>query len=245
MSDVKQLARQNLKQRLADNPYPGRGVVLGLDETGERLVQVYWIMGRSENSRNRIFAHDDTRVWTEAADPAKCKDPSLIIYNALDELNGVYVVTNGNQTDTICQSIVHGGTFEGALATRDYEPDAPNFTPRISGMFDLRSGLAVGKMSVLRHSAVGDATDRACWTFESWGEGLGFCITTYMGDGKPLPPFVGDPYLLPLAGDTAAIAQSVWDNLDADNRVSLCAKTIDPKSLTSEVAVINKYEKAG
>ena len=239
------IARQNLKERLADNPYPGRGVVLGLDDTGQKLVQVYWIMGRSPNSRNRIFATDGSAVRTEAADPAKVEDPSLIIYNALRELRGVFVVTNGDQTDTICQTVLHGGTFEQALATRAYEPDAPNYTPRISGIFDLRLGSQVAKLCVLRRSLFGNSTDRLVWTYENLGAGFGHCITTYMGDGKPLPAFEGEPYLLPLQGDVQTIADTMWENLDADNRVSLCAKTIDPDSLASEVVVVNKYEKQG
>ena len=245
MSNGKEIAQKNLQERLKKNPYPGRGLVLGMDDTGRRLVQVYWIMGRSENSRNRIFAHDGRRVWTEAADPAKCKDPSLIIYNAADELAGVYVVTNGDQTDTIVRAMAHGGSFGHALATREHEPDAPNFTPRISGLFDLRSGRPIGRISVLRRSAVGAGTDRAVWSYETWAPGLGFCVTTYRGDGNPLPSFEGDPYLLPLAGDAAAIAKNLWDALNADNRVSLFVKTVDPAARASEVAVVNRYTRVG
>ena len=241
MSDPIAVAQANLKERLGANPYAGRGLILGLDETGGRLVQVYWIMGRSPNSRNRIFMHDDERVWTEPADAAKVKDPRLIIYTAADELTGVWVVTNGDQTDTICDTIVNGGTFEQALATREYEPDAPNYTPRISGMFDLRSGRAVAKISVLRRSVVCEQTVRCTWQYEGLTPCLGYCVTTYMGDGDPLPPFVGDPYLLPLDGDADEIAQSIWDNLNEDNRVSLAAKVIDPSGADSQTVVINKY----
>jgi IMP cyclohydrolase len=241
--DVRATAEKNRAERLAANPYPGRGLALGQDENGARLIQAYWIMGRSPNSRNRVFETDGSAVWTEAADPAQLKDPSLIIYNALRELRGVYVVTNGDQTDTICQTLLAGGTFEQALATRAYEPDEPNWTPRISGMFDLRGGLPVAKLSVLRRSAFGPATDRLQWQVESFGPGLGHCITTYMGDGKPLPAFQGEPFLLPLRGDLASIADSLWDSLNAENRVSLCAKAIDPATLRSQVVVINQYER--
>jgi len=241
--DVRQIAEANLKKRLAENPYPGRGLVLGRDESGERLVQVYWIMGRSENSRNRVFQTDGKAVWTEPADPAKVKDPSLIIYNALRELHGVFVVTNGDQTDTICQMILCGGTFERALATRAHEPDAPNYTPRISGLFDLRLGKSVAKLAVLRRSAFGDATDRFFWHYEQHAPAVGYCITTYTGDGDPLPPFEGEPYLVPLVGGLGCIANTLWASLNEDNRVSLCAKWIDPKTRQSELVLLNKYEK--
>jgi IMP cyclohydrolase len=243
--NFRQLAEANLKSRLAENPYPGRGLVLGMDERGGHLVQVYWIMGRSENSRNRVFATDGKKVWTEPADPSKCKDPSLIIYNALHELPGVFVVTNGDQTDTLCQTLLGGGTFEQALATRAYEPDAPNFTPRISGIFDLRLGRPAATLSVLRRSVFGDGTDRFFWRYEQFAPGVGHCVTTYRGDGSPLPAFEGEPYLLPLTGGPGCIANTLWAALNDDNRVSLCAKLIDPHTLESEVVVINKHEKPG
>jgi len=245
--DIRKTADAHLKLRLAENPYPGRGLVLGMDERGGHLVQVYWIMGRSENSRNRVFATDGQRVWTEPADPAKCKDPSLIIYNALRELPGVFVVTNGDQTDTICEALLGGGTFEQALATRAYEPDAPNFTPRISGILDLRSGKPAATVSVLRRSAFGDATDRFYWHYEQFAPGIGHCVTTYRGGppyGGPLPAFEGEPYLLPLTGGPGCIANTIWAALNDDNRVALCAKLIDPRTLESEVVVINKHEQA-
>ena len=241
--DIRQTAQRNLRERLSDNPYPGRGLVLGLDETGKQLIQVYWIMGRSENSRNRVFETDGRRVWTEPADPAKCKDPSLIIYNALRELRGVYVVTNGDQTDTICDAIAASGTFEQALATRDYEPDAPNYTPRISGVHDLRQGAPVAQLSVLRRSAFGAATDRLLWTVEQFGAGFGHCITTYVGDGNPLPSFAGEPFLVPIACGLGCIANTFWASLNDDNKVSLCVKAIDPATMESEVVVVNKYER--
>ena len=233
---------------------PGQGLVTsdeypslllrGIAEEGDKLVQVYWIMGRSPNSRNRVFETDGTSVWTEPADPEQCEDPSLIIYNAMRELQGVFVVTNGDQTDTICQTLLHGGTFEQALATRAYEPDAPNYTPRISGIFDLRLGPPVAKLCVLRRSAFSGATDRLVWHYEAFEPGLGHCITTYMGDGRPLPPFEGEPCLLPVRGGTQTIADTIWASLNEDNRVSLCTRTIDPKTLETQVVIINKREKS-
>ncbi len=242
--NLRDVSERNLWERLAVNPYPGRGLVLGMDQSGERLVQVYWIMGRSQNSRNRVFATDGKRVWTEPADPAKVKDPSLIIYNAMRELaGGVFVVTNGDQTDTICESIAGGGTFEQALATRDYEPDKPNFTPRISGIFDLRCQPHAATISLLRRSRFGDGTDRFFWRYGQLGQGLGYCVTTYMGDGDPLPAFEGEPFLVPIVGDTAAISDAFWAALNAENKVSLCVKTIDPESLNSNVVILNKHGK--
>ncbi|MFP4055973.1 MAG: IMP cyclohydrolase [Candidatus Brocadiia bacterium] len=245
MRDPRQLAERNLAERLANNPYPGRGLILGRTDRGDRLVQVYWLMGRSPNSRNRVLATDGAAVWTEAADPAKVEDPRLIIYNALRELHRLFVVSNGDQTDTIVQSLLHGGTFEGALATRAHEPDAPNYTPRIAGLFDLRAGPPLARLALLRRSPFADATDRGVWTYQALGKGLGYCVTTYRGEGKPLPPFEGEPYLLPLPGGLEAIADALWDALDADNKVALCAKAVEPHSLASEVVLRNKYPKIG
>jgi len=242
--DIRQIAARNLRTRLAANPYPGRGLVLGMDDASRQLIQVYWIMGRSANSRNRVFETDGRRVWTEAADPAKCKDPSLIIYNAMREVHsGAFVVTNGDQTDTICDALAAGRTFEQALATRQYEPDVPNFTPRISGIFDLRGLPYAATLSLLRRSAFGDGTDRFSWRYEEFEGGYGYCITTYMGDGDPLPPFAGEPYLVPLTGDLGCIAHSFWNALNDENKVSLCVKGIDPESFDSDVVVINKNHK--
>jgi len=237
-------ARQNLAA-LTANSYPGRGIVLGESPDGSAFVQVYWIMGRSENSRNRVFEQEDGRVRTAAADPAKCKDPSLIIYNAADELKGIFVVTNGDQTDTITRAMAHGGSFENALFTREHEPDAPNFTPRISGVFDLRSGRPTGKISVIRRSPLGARSDHVTWTFESWAPGLGLCVTTYRGDGDPLPPFSGDPYLLPLEGGAADIARGIWTALNEANRVALLVKTIELSSCASRTQIVNRYAKSG
>ena len=245
MAHAAGLAKANFAQRIEHATYPGRGVVLGTDTAGA-LVQVYWIMGRSPNSRNRVFVAEATRLHTEPADPAKCEDPSLIIYNAMRELAGAYIVTNGDQTDTIYEVLRHGGTFEQALATRAYEPDAPNFTPRISGLWDCRSGAPLAQLAVLRHSVAHEtATDRCYFRYDAPTPGLGYCITTYVDDGKPLPPFVGDAYLVPLAGDLDAIAQTFWGALDADNRVSLAVKGIDPDAGRSRIVVVNQYRKQG
>lgn len=236
-------ARENM-ERLAANPYPGRGIVIGMEAQGRRLAQVYWIMGRSENSRNRVFERRGGRVWTSAADPSKVADPSLIIYNAMRELKGLYVVTNGDQTDTIVQAALAGADFRQALNTRAYEPDAPNFTPRISGVCSLREGAPLAELSVLKQSLVGPGCDRHFFRYESFAPGFGFCVTTYEGDGSPLPSFRGEPRLMPVEGDLSDVARAYWDSLNAENRVSLAVKFIDLETGVSDVAVINQYEKS-
>lgn len=236
------VANQNLEM-LTQNPYPGRGIIIGMDEAGENLVQVYWIMGRSPNSRNRVFETDGSRLWTEAADPSKVEDPRLIIYNAMLELRELFVVSNGDQTDTIYQALLAGGDFCHALNIRQYEPDAPNFTPRISGLASLRHGVPTAELSVLKKSDLGDGCDRHFFHIEQFGMGYGHCVTTYMEDGDPLPPFEGQPYPLPLLGKIDAVARTTWNALNAENRVSLAAKFINIETAQTEVRVINQYEK--
>ena len=242
------IARKNL-ERLRLSPYPGRGIVVGLDQTGKSMVQIYWIMGRSENSRNRIFGCDGGRVFTEAADPTKVKDPSLIIYNAMDERPDVFVVSNGSQTDAMLRGILGMEIFSRAVRSFQYEPDAPNFTPRITAVsvFELRSSNFFVGISVLRKSRWGDSCDRSRDTFENIGHGFGLCVTTYSGEnvaeGDPLPWFRGEPYLVPLEGDAAQIAQTFWNVLDESNRVSLVVKEINVVTKQSSVKIINKYEK--
>jgi len=235
--------RRNL-EALKNNPYRGRGIVVGLDETGRFLVQIYWIMGRSANSRNRVFASDAGRLWTEAADPAKVADPSLIIYNAMRETKDLYVVTNGDQTDTIIEAALAGEDFRQALNTRVYEPDAPNFTPRISAVCSLSHGAPVAELAVLKKSPFGNGCDRHFFRYEQFSPGIGYCITTYLGDGNPLPSFRGEPLALPLEGDAQAIARTMWDALNAENRVSFAVKFIEIATGRSAIIVLNQYRKA-
>ena len=241
------LAKANLFN-LGGNPYPGRAIVAGLDETGANLVQVYWIMGRSENSRNRIFSCENGRLFTEAADLSKVKDPSLIIYNAMREaeyLPGAvaYIASNGDQTDTAVNFIREPHGFHEAMNRRQYEPDAPNFTPRITALSWWQyKGNAGAQMSILRKSPWSDACDRHLYEFHGIGRGFGYCLTTYSGGGDPLPAFQGEPYLLPLLGNARLIAENFWDTLDPDNRVSLAVKFI-PKNGPSETVIKNKYKK--
>jgi IMP cyclohydrolase len=240
---------RNFRLHLVENPYPGRGFVVGLDETGEYVVQVYWIMGRSANSRNRVFKanHKTGRLYTEAADPSKVKDPSLIIYNAMLESvpSHSYVVSNGDQTDAIMKQIHHSAPFpvKAALDRYQYEPDDPNFTQRIAAVSTLdEGGYASVKMSILRKSQFDNGCDRLMYEFSEVPSGLGFCVTTYAGDGDPLPPFRGDPLLMALLGGPVEILESYWDALNEENRVSLAVKWIEKRGGWSEIYIKNKYE---
>ncbi len=219
-------ARSTFQRHLAESAYPGRGVVVGRDGSGAWTL-VYWIMGRSENSRNRRFVADGGTLRTEPVDLSKVADPSLIIYDAMLERPGVQIVTNGDQTRTISDHLADGGSFESALATREREPDAPNYTPRISGMLDVRSGAAAAHLAILKANASDPArTDRFFYRPACPPPALGYGLTTYMGDGNPLPPFTGDPLLLPLDGGAAEILNAYWSALDDANRISLAVKTV-------------------
>ncbi len=245
-AERKALAGNNILA-LAMNPYPGRGFVVGLDETGEYLAQVYWIMGRKPNSRNRVFKSDETgRLYTEPADSSKVEDPSLIIYNAMREIRATskrYIVSNGDQTDTVVDEMGFFGcpSLDLALRERQYEPDPPNFTPRITAMSELfRDGSNRLEISVLRKSLFGDGCDRYAYVLGAV-PGFGYCVTTYTGDGDPLPSFSGDPMLMPLVGGIGVIAADYWEALDKDNRVSLAVKMIEISGGRSEIRIINKY----
>lgn len=242
------LAKRNL-QKLAKNSYPGRGIVVGTSADGHHLVQIYWIMGRSENSRNRIFKSDGGRLYTEAADPSKMKDPRLIIYNAMAEDRGSFVVSNGDQTDTVIKSFkrTEGSILSWALFTRQYEPDSPNFTPRITALCTAVSpGNCFTQLSILRKSELSqgfsnDHCERFYYEYGNITPGFGYCITTYLGDGNPLPAFVGEPYLMPVGNDMAEVAKQYWSTLNWENRVSLAVKFIDLKTFTSKIEIINQY----
>lgn len=236
--NLKKLAEENLL-RLKENPYPGRGIVVGIDESGKFLVQVYWIMGRSENSRNRLFVVDGCVLRTSPADPAKVKDPSLIIYTAMDECGTKFSVSNGAQTS---DALLLGG-LQFALRDWKYEPDSPNFTPRITAVVDRKPLLGfVSEISMLKKSPISDVCESDLWVVEL-SSGFGYCITTYSGDGNPLPAFKGDPYKLPLLGDIEEIASTFWDTLNEENKISLAVKFIPIEADSdSFIKVINKYE---
>ncbi len=239
----KELARRNFAD-LGNNPYPGRGIVIGLDGTSERIVQMYWIMGRSGNSRNRIFKADDLtgRLYTEAADASKMTDPSLIIYNAMRESSPFYVVSNGDQTDTVMDSLSKGPFYLNvALDHREYEPDEPNFTQRITAVCRLsKGGDQINELSILRKSKFGLGCDRFTYELDT-DPGFGYCITTYADDGSPLPSFFGEPLLMPLIGNISEIAKTYWDALNPENRVALAVKTIERDTGCSDIHIINKY----
>lgn len=220
---------------LADNPYPGRGIIMGVNDSGTEYVQVYWLMGRSENSRNRIFAVEENMVKTKPFDPSKVEDPSLIIYNAMREINGNHIVTNGDQTDTIAEFITLNKSFEQALETRDYEPDAPNYTPRISGVLSPDKTV---KMSALRR--VNGTTQRDFWQYDNINDGQGQCIHTYLSDRTPLPSFDQEPFMVTIPGGIKDIADKFWNLLDEDNRISLVVKTINKSNGEVNFHIINK-----
>jgi IMP cyclohydrolase len=237
-------ADENFARHLATNPYPGRGIVMGRAESGAGWLQVYWIMGRSENSRNRVFVSDGGELRTQAADPARVADPSLIIYEAMLELPGACLVSNGDQTRTAFDVMEAGGRFEDALEMREREPDAPNFTPRITGLIDLRLGEAVFALSILKANGADPAlTDRITFRPATPPAGLGLGLTTYQGDGNPLPSFRGEPLWLPLSGSVEAVADAYWDALHRENRVALAVKAIAPDG-ASRIVLRNRFARA-
>jgi hypothetical protein len=234
----------NFQQKVAENVYPGRGIVMGVSEAG-LLLQLYWIMGRSENSRNRVFQREGAVLRTEAADPAKMKDPSLVIYEAMLESGHDYIVSNGDQTRTVYQSLLGGrGSFETALVSRDREPDAPNYTPRITGMISLGAGVPFFRFSILKANACDPLlSDRNFFYREAIASGSGLLLTTYQGDGSPLPSFSGEPVAVPMLGAPETILEHYWQHLDSDNKVALALKVIDPQTGESSILVKNKHKK--
>ena len=240
---AKEVAANNFSSHLQSNPYPGRGIVVGRMENSNNWAIVYFIMGRSENSRNRRFKFEGDRLWTEPVDLSKVTDPSLIIYDAMLALDGVQLVSNGDQTQTIYDFLKNGDCFVKALKSREREPDAPNYTPRISAMIDCTGDAPELKMSVLYAHATDTAkTDRATFSPATPSEGYGYCLTTYMGDGNPLPSFSVMPLLMPLTGDADAILNAYWSALDKDNRVSLGVKEVDPSGKTVQIVVKNCHD---
>ena len=234
-------ANANFESHIARNPYPGRGIVVGRSSEDDGWLFVYFIMGRSANSRNRRFAAEGTTLRTEPVDLSQVEDPSLIIYEAMLECGTSYLVTNGDQTRTIHDALVNDGTFEGALATREREPDAPNYTPRISAMLDLSQDDATFAMSILKANSLDPSqTDRKTFRPAEPSAGLGWLLTTYAGDGSPLPSFAGDPLSVPCVGSPAEVLEFYWKGLDEDNRISLAVKHI-ASSGQSTLTVHNRY----
>ena len=232
----------DIKQDLAGNSYPGRGIVIGQSADGKQAVIAYFIMGRSENSRNRVFVEEGAGIRTQAFDPAKLSDPSLVIYAPVRVLGEATIVTNGDQTDTVYDFLKEGKTFEEALRTRTFEPDGPNYTPRISGIVERRQGSFFYKLSILK-SCGGDPDFAQRFFFEYAPKpGLGHFIHTYKQDGNPIPSYEGEPTPVLIEGDIDAFTASLWENLNQDNKVSLFVRTIDLTTGGTETRIVNKNQ---
>ncbi len=235
------MEKKNIQTELQNNAYPGRGIIIGKSEDGKYAVTAYFIMGRSENSRNRVFVEDGEGIRTQAFDPSKMKDPSLIIYAPVRVLGNKTIVTNGDQTDTIYEGMDKQLTFEQSLRSREFEPDAPNYTPRISGIMHVENGSYNYAMSILK-SNQGDPSScyRYTFAYENPKAGEGRFIHTYMGDGNPLPSFEGEPELIGLSGNIDAFTDQIWNALNADNKVSLFVRYIDIATGKYETRICNK-----
>jgi IMP cyclohydrolase len=235
-------ARANFESHIERNRYPGRGLVVGRASADDAWLLVYFIMGRSEQSRNRRFVAEAGSLRTEPVDPSLVEDPSLIIYEAMLDLPALFLVSNGDQTRTLFDVLKAGGSFDEALSTREREPDAPNYTPRISAMLDLRGPRPELALSILKANSTDPAlTDRTTFRPAPPPPGFGVALTTYQGDGSPLPSFEGDPLLLPCSGTPEEILDSYWSALDADNRISLVVKRIPSDGGQSSLVLRNRY----
>ena len=232
---------KKLTELLQNNAYPGRGIVIGRSADGKKAVIAYFIMGRSENSRNRVFVTDGEGIRTQAFDESKMEDPSLIIYAPVRVLGNKTIVTNGDQTDTIYENMDKQMTFEQSLRSREFEPDAPNYTPRISGIVHVLKGECNYAMSILK-SNDGDPSSclRYNFAYNNPKNGEGRFIHTYEGDGNPLPSFAGEPRKVEIAGDIDEFTESVWNALNEDNKVSLFTRFIDIETGKYESRIINK-----
>ncbi len=230
----------DLGELLSSNTYPGRGIVIGKSADGKKAVYAYFIMGRSENSRNRVFTEKDGAVYTEPHDFSKVSDPSLIIYAAIRKIENKLIVTNGDQTDTIYDFLAKGEDMRAALRTREFEPDSPNFTPRISGVIDFANGDFTYDMSILKSAdAEGSACNRFFYEYSAIA-GLGHFIHTYVTDGNPIPTFQGEPERVKIPSDIDAFTNSIWENLNENNKISLYVSYTDLASGESETRLINK-----
>ena len=238
------MIKLDLAKELSSNAYPGRGIVIGKSDCGKYAVTAYFIMGRSENSRNRVFIEEGRGIRTEAFDPSKLTDPHLIIYAPVRVLGNKLIVTNGDQTDTIYELMDKQQTFEQALRTRLYEDDAPNYTPRISGIMHVGNGEYNYAMNIIK-SADGnpDCAERFTFTYTNPLDGVGHFIHTYMGDGDPLPSFEGEPEKISVPNDIESFTNDLWNALNEDNKVSLFVRFIDIATGKAETKIVNKYSK--
>ncbi len=231
----------SLEQELKNNSYPGRGIVIGKSKDGKNAVTAYFIMGRSSNSRNRVFVTEGAGIRTEAFDPSKLEDPSLIIYAPVRVLGNKTIVTNGDQTDTIYEGLEKQLTFEQSLRSREFEPDGPNYTPRISGIMQVENGNYNYAMSILK-SNNGDPSscNRYTFTYENPKAGEGRFIHTYMHDGNPLPSFYGEPKEVEIPDDIDGFTDMLWNSLNEENKVSLFVRYIDIATGKYETRIVNK-----
>ena len=233
----------SIEQELKGNAYPGRGIIIGKSEDGTKAVTAYFIMGRSENSRNRIFVEEGEGIRTQAFDPSKLTDPSLIIYAPGRVLGNKTIVTNGDQTETIYEGLDHQMTFEQSLRSREFEPDAPNYTPRISGIMHVERGSYNYAMSILKSDDGNpDSCLRYTFAYENPKAGEGRFIHTYQCDGNPLPSFAGEPKKIAISGEIDAFTDLLWNSLNEENKVSLFVRYIDIASGAYETRIVNKNQ---
>ena len=225
---------------IAGNPYVGRGIFVGKTPDGAQAITAYFIMGRSDNSRNRVFVERDGALYTEPFDPSRVKDPSLIIYAALRQFENKLIVTHGDQTDTVYEGLQAGKSFSEALSSRCFEPDGPNFTPRISGMLTFGAGDFTYELSILK-SVDAEGSDCARYTFSYPAKaGLGHFIHTYVTDGNPLPTFQGEPERVQMLDDMDEFSEALWDALDENNRISLYVRYTDLATGAVSETILNK-----
>jgi len=231
----------SLEKELKGNAYPGRGIVIGKSADGKNAVTAYFIMGRSVNSRNRVFVTEGEGIRTEAFDPSKLEDPSLIIYAPVRVLGNTTIVTNGDQTDTIFEGLEKGLTFEQSLRSREFEPDGPNYTPRISGAMNVANGSYDFCMSILKsNNGDPDCCNRYTYTYDNPKAGEGRFIHTYMHDGNPLPSFEGEPKVVAIEGTIDSFTEMLWNSLNEENKVSLFVRYIEIETGKYETRIVNK-----
>nr|WP_278414401.1 IMP cyclohydrolase [Mediterraneibacter faecis] len=231
----------SIEQELKSNSYPGRGIIIGKSPDGKKAVTAYFIMGRSENSRNRVFVEDGEGIRTQAFDPSKLTDPSLIIYAPVRVLGNKTIVTNGDQTDTIYEGMDKQLTFEQSLRSREFEPDGPNYTPRISGVMHIENGNFNYAMSILKsNNGNPDSCNRYTFAYENPSAGEAHFIHTYMHDGNPLPSFEGEPKLVEAMDNMEEFADLLWNSLNEENKVSLFVRYIDIETGNYETKIVNK-----
>lgn len=239
------MEKRCIQNELSQNAYPGRGIIVGKSEDGKHAVCAYFIMGRSSNSRNRVFVEEGTGIRTEAYDPSKLEDPSLIIYAPVRVLGNKTIVTNGDQTDTVYELMNQQLTFEQALRTREFEPDAPNYTPRISGIIKTGSDGFNYALSILKAANGNPAScQRFTFSYKNPIAGEGHFIHTYQGDGNPLPSFEGEPKLVAITGSIDEFCDKLWTSLNEENKVSLFVRYIDLENKTIKTRIVNKNKKS-